>query len=164
VSAPVTGPPGRRTSRGHAVVSISAAVDYGLRVLCTLAGSDRPLTAHQLATAQGLPRKYLEGVLNELRVAGVVTSARGPGGGYRLARPADEITLLEAMTPLVGTLAEVRGQLPEAVTYDGPATHLRSVWEELRADLRAGLGKVTIDDVVSGRTSGGDRSRQAIPK
>ena len=140
----------RRSSGGNAVVNISARVDYGIRVLCALAASDGPMTSEQLAAAQGLPHKYLESVLTELRRSSLLISKRGADGGYRLARPPSEISLADVIRALVGTLAEVRGQRPEGTSYDGAAEHLRDVWLGVRAHLESVLEDVTIDRIVSG--------------
>jgi len=130
---------------------ISAKVDYGLRALCSLADSDNPLTSEALATSQGLPAKFLESILNDMRRAGLVTSQRGPDGGYRLARPAEEITVADVMRPLDGPLAEIRGLRPEAASYQGAAENLQAVWVAVRASLRSVLDEVTIADIISGK-------------
>ncbi len=131
---------------------ISAKVDYAVRALCTLADADeRPVTAEALATAQGLPPKFLESILNDMRRAGLLTSQRGAEGGYRLSRPADDITVADVIRPLDGPLAEVRGLRPESATYEGSAEHLQTVWVAVRASLRTVLDRVTIADITSGR-------------
>jgi Rrf2 family protein len=136
--------------QNHAVY-ISAKVDYAVRALCTLADNDgHPVTAEALAQRQGLPSKFLESILNDMRRAGLLVSQRGAEGGYRLSRPADSITVAEVIRPLDGPLAEVRGLRPEATTYQGPAEHLQDVWVAVRASLRAVLEQVTIADIVAG--------------
>lgn len=130
---------------------ISAKVDYAVRALCTVADADgEPVTAEALARSQGLPAKFLESILNDMRRAGLLISQRGADGGYRLSRPADTITVAEVIRPLDGPLAEVRGLRPEAAAYQGPAEHLQDVWVAVRASLRAVLDVVTIADIVSG--------------
>lgn len=132
-------------------VYISAKVDYAVRALCTLADADgRPVTAEALAKSQGLPAKFLESILNDMRRAGLLLSQRGAEGGYRLSRPADSITVADVIRPLDGPLAEVRGLRPEAATYEGSAEHLQSVWVAVRASLRSVLEQVTIADIISG--------------
>jgi len=132
-------------------VYISAKVDYALRALCSLADSEGPTTAEALARSQGLPAKFLESILNDMRRAGLVVSQRGAEGGYRLALPASEITAADVIRHLDGPLAEVRGLRPEAATYEGAAENLQSVWVAVRASLRSVLEQVTIADIVSGR-------------
>jgi Rrf2 family protein len=133
-------------------VYISAKVDYAVRALCTLADAgDRPVTAEALASSQGLPAKFLESILNDMRRAGLLHSQRGAEGGYRLSRPAKSISVADVIRPLDGPLAEVRGLRPEAANYDGSAEHLQSVWIAVRASLRAVLEQVSIADIVSGQ-------------
>ncbi|MGH9171229.1 MAG: RrF2 family transcriptional regulator [Acidimicrobiales bacterium] len=130
---------------------ISARVEYALRALCTLAARGaEPLTAEELATAQGLPVRFLRAILNELRRVGIVTSQRGNEGGYHLARPATEITVGEVFRRLEGPLAEVRGVRPEAASYEAAAEHLQSVWVAVRSCLRSVLDEVSLDQVVTG--------------
>ncbi len=131
---------------------ISAKADYAMRALLTLASKTdaAPVRAEDLARSQELPVKFVENILVELRRAGIVTSQRGGGGGYRLARPASAITPADVIRALDGPLADVRGLRPEAATYEGSAEHLRDVWVAARASLRAVLEGVTLADVVAG--------------
>jgi Rrf2 family protein len=132
-------------------VHISARVEYALRALCTLAANHgEPLTAEELARAQGLPVRFLRAILNELRRVGIVNSQRGNEGGYLLARPAAEITVGEVFRRLEGPLAEVRNGRPEAASYEAAAEHLQSVWIAVRACLRSVLDEVNLEQVVTG--------------
>ena len=134
-------------------MQISAKADYAVRALLQLvaAGADGPVRAEDLAKAQGLPVKFVENILVDLRRAGVVTSRRGADGGYRLARPAGEISLATVIRALDGPLAEVRGARPEAAVYEGAAIHLQEVWVAVRANMRAVLESVTLAHVVEGK-------------
>ncbi len=130
---------------------LSARVDYALRAVVELAASEgRPLTSEKLARAQQIPPKFLESILLQLRRAGVVNSQRGPEGGYWLARPADQITLADVIRVIDGPLANVRGERPERLGYQGAARALQQVWVALRASERAILDQVTIAHVASG--------------
>ena len=133
-------------------VYISAKVDYAVRVLLALA--DAPpgssMKGEELATAQGVPVKFVENTLVDLRRAGIVTSQRGREGGYRLARPADEIVVADVFRVLEGPLAEVRGERPEDTVYVGPAAHLQHVWVAVRAALRLVLESTTLADILAG--------------
>ena len=130
---------------------ISAKVDYGLRAVVTLAALGEPATAESLAEAQHLPAKFLGAILNDLRRAGIVASLRGSEGGYRLARPPQQITAADVMRALDGPLADVRGLRPEAMSYEGAAEHLQEVWVAVRASIRGVLERVSLADVVTGR-------------
>ena len=113
---------------------LSARVDYALRATAELAAHDntRAVTAERLAAAQQIPPKFLESILLQLRRAGVVTAQRGPDGGYRLARPATEITLADVIRAIDGPLANVRGHRPEDLGYSGAAEALQEVWGSYR--------------------------------
>jgi Rrf2 family protein len=135
---------------------LSARVDYALRAAVELAaaqqaadGSPGPVTAEQLADRQGIPPKFLESILLQLRRGGVVTAQRGPEGGYRLARTAGEISLADIIRVIDGPLANVRGQRPEKVGYQGAAEALQEVWIALRASEREILELVTIAEVAA---------------
>lgn len=134
---------------------ISARVDYATRALLTLAAASRgdpptALTGETVATRQHLPVKMVENLLVDLRRAGYVTAQRGATGGYRLARPADQITVADIIRSLEGPLAEIRGERPEHTAYDGDAANLQAVWIAVRAALRQVLETVTLDAILSG--------------
>jgi Rrf2 family protein len=134
-------------------VRVSARADYAIRALLELAaaGPDTTVRGDRIAQAQGIPLKYLENILSELRRTRLVSSQRGQEGGYRLARPAAAISLADIIRAIDGPLAGVRGEPPESVTYPGAASSLRDVWVAVRANMRAVLERVTLADVVSGR-------------
>lgn len=146
-------------------MQISARVDYGTRALVELASREPEhlVTAEDLAGLQEIPVKFLEGILTQLRRAGVIVSKRGVDGGYRLARPAEEITIADVFRALDGPIAAVRGLAPEDMTYPGAAEHLRDVWVATRAALRSVLEQVTVADVVSGRLPSATQELLAEP-
>ena len=101
---------------------VSAKTDYALRAMAELAAAPPgPVKGERLASSQEIPLKFLENILTELRRAELVASQRGAEGGYRLARPADEISLAEVIRAVDGPLANVRGERPDTVSYSGPA-------------------------------------------
>jgi len=130
---------------------LSARVDYALRAVCELAAASGPRTVDQLSAAQKIPNKYLESILGELRRGGLLRSQRGPDGGYRLARPPQEISIADIIRALDGELANVRGSRPENLEYIGAAGPLQQVWIALRASERAILEGVTLAHLVDGQ-------------
>ncbi len=129
---------------------ISAKVDYAVRAAVELAGAEEgPVKGDLIAEAQGIPLKFLENILGELKHVGIVNSRRGAHGGYWLAKPADEITLADVVRAVEGPLASIRGEPPDAIAYKGAAVPLQKVWIALRANLRAVLEEVTLADIVS---------------
>ena len=132
-------------------MQISAKTDYAVRALLSLAAREPELVKiDTVITEQGLPRKFVEAILGELRRAGLVRTQRGAEGGYALARPAAEITLGAVIRAVDGPLAEVRGLRPHETTYAGVAEHLPEVWVAVRASLRQVLDETTIAQVLSG--------------
>jgi Rrf2 family protein len=131
---------------------ISAKADYAVRAAVQLAAGDgeRPTKGDTIARAQGIPLKFLENILGDLRHAGLVRSQRGAEGGYWLNRPADEITVADIIRAVEGPLASVRGQRPEDIEYVGAAASLAQVWIAVRASLRAVAEHVTLADIASG--------------
>jgi len=129
---------------------LSARGDYALRAVCELAAVKGPRTTEEMSSAQKRPDKYLESILGELRRGGLLRSQRGPDGGYRLGRPAEEISVADVIRALDGELANVRGSRPENLEYVGAASSLQEVWVALRASERAILETVSVAHVVAG--------------
>ena len=132
---------------------ISAKVDYAVRAAIELAAAtdEKPVKAERIATAQGIPLNFLENILGELRHAGIVRSHRGAEGGFRLARPADQVSVADVIRAVEGPLASVRGGPPEEAAYEGAATSLLRVWIAVRANLRAVAEHVTLADIAGGQ-------------
>ena len=136
---------------------VSAKVDYAVRAAIELAcvAGEGPVKGERIATAQGIPPKFLENILLDLRHAGLVSSQRGIEGGYWLARPPEEITVADVIRAVEGPIASVRGVRPDELAYTGSAEPLRDVWLDLRTALRGVLEHVTLADLVSRTRSSG---------
>jgi Rrf2 family protein len=134
-------------------VRISAKADYGVRATIELAsaGKDAVVKGERLADAQQIPLHFLENILGDLRQAGIITTRRGPEGGYKLARPASDVTVADVIRAVEGPLASVRGDSPESLRYDGSAEPLQQVWIALRGNIRAVLETVSLEDLVRGK-------------
>ena len=147
------------------LVRISAKEDYALRAALELAIADGgPLTREQIADAQAIPNAFLQNILIELRRAEVVEAQRGRDGGFKLARPAAEITLADVVRAVSGPLATVRGTRPQSLEYPAQAAVLREVWVALRFNLRAILEHVTLGDLASGKLPPPVRRIVALPE
>ncbi|MGW6984035.1 RrF2 family transcriptional regulator [Streptomyces sp. NPDC054932] len=130
---------------------ISARADYAVRAALQLAASqdDGPLKAEAIADAQDIPHKFLEGILNDMRRGGLVLSQRGGNGGYRLAKPAEAISIADVIRVVDGPLVSVRGVRPPDLSYTGPAQSLLPLWIALRSNVREILDGVSLADVAS---------------
>ena len=136
-------------------MQVSAKVDYGMRAMLFLAESyqadpTRLVKGDAISKSQGIPVKFLEAILTELRHAGFVISQRGAVGGYRISRGPEKISVAELIRVLDGPLAAVRGQRPENVNYEGPAARLQDVWVGIRVALRNVLEGVSLADILAG--------------
>lgn len=146
-------------------MEISAKAEYAVRAMLQLteAADDSLVSTAVLAEAQGLPRKFLEAILLDLRRAELVHSVRGPRGGYKLARPATEIAVGDILRAVDGPLAEVRGRRPQDTTYDGVAQHLPTLWVAVRASLRGVLDATSLEQLRSGNLPDAARSLSESP-
>ena len=134
-------------------MKVSAKADYAVRAAAELAAAQttgKLVRAEAIATSQGIPQRFLENILSDLRHAGLVQSQRGAEGGHRLNRPAEEISVADVIRAVDGPLAAVRGERPESVTYQGPAEPLQRVWIALRRNLRAVVEEVSLADLAAG--------------
>jgi len=127
-------------------VKVSTRGDYAARALLSLAlhGSDEPTSVKEIAERTNLPQPYLEQILLAAKGAGLVRSKRGVGGGYVLARPADEITLAEILAAVDGPLTTFVGE------HDHCEGHcvLQEVWVGVSEEMRQVLERVTLADLV----------------
>ncbi len=134
-------------------VEITAKTEYAVRAMLQLAEAaepELPVSVDALAQAQGLPRKFLEAILADLRRAELVISTKGARGGYRLVRPASEIPVGAVFRAVDGPLAEVRGRRPHQTAYDGVAEHLPVLWVAVRSSLRRVLDETSLEQLRSG--------------
>lgn len=135
-------------------MQVSAKTDYALRAASELALAATedagPIKGDWISETQGIPKKFMENILHDLKRSGIVRTRRGASGGYWLALPAEEISLAAIIRAVEGPLANVRGEWPEAVEYQGAAEHLQEVWIAVRANLRAVLESVTLADLADG--------------
>jgi len=146
---PLAGAPGTPV-RHNLPMRVSAKADYALRAVAELAATSGTLKRERIAAAQTIPMEFLENILLELKHVGIVQSQRGSSGGFRLGRPAGEISLADVIRAVDGPMANVRGSRPEQVEYAGPAEHLRDVWIAVRASLREILEAISVQDLVDG--------------
>lgn len=136
-------------------VHVTARADYAVRAVVELAAR-HPATAtrQEISDNQDIPGKFCESILADLRRAGLLESARGAGGGYRLATEPAQIRLADVIRAVEGPLAAVRGMPPEDTAYSGATRHLTTVWVAVRASLRDVLEATSVADVVAGTLPG----------
>jgi Rrf2 family iron-sulfur cluster assembly transcriptional regulator len=134
-------------------VKVSTRGDYASRALLSLAlhgAESTPTSVRDIADRTGLPQPYLEQILLALKGAGLVRSKRGVGGGYVLARLAEEITLAQIVSAVDGPI--VAGDFGEphtggACDHEGQCV-LLAVWAEVGERMRTHLQSFTLADMV----------------
>lgn len=137
-------------------MQLLAQEEYGLRCLLELSRhpGDRPRTIHEIAKAEGLSADYAAKLMRELRRGGLVASTRGAAGGYRLTRPAQDITIWDAIEVLGGSLLPENfcechtGQRAECVRAGNCS--LRALWRYVDEAVRGVLAGVTLHDLENG--------------
>ncbi|WFF01319.1 Rrf2 family transcriptional regulator [Micromonospora sp. WMMD964] len=135
---------------------VSARSDYALRAMLAVAaggagdGEDGELMkAASLAEAQDIPLSFLQGILLDLRRAGLLHSHRGADGGYALTRPPDEITVGDVLRAVGGSLTTVRGLPAERAGYHGVAAGLTDVWLAVHGAIATVVDSTSLADLLT---------------
>jgi Rrf2 family protein len=118
------------------LISVTSKSRYAVVALAELARSgEAPVPIAQVAERREMPVQFLEQLFSTLRRDGLLTSQRGVKGGYTLARPADQITVLEVVQALDGKVGE-------------EASEAGGIWAEGVDALRSVFRETTIADVA----------------
>ncbi len=128
--------------------SVPTRIRYALRALIRLRSHDPasgPLALHQIAHEERISVKYLESIFTQLRRAGIVHSIRGAEGGYLLARPASDVSILTIIEAVEGPLITVDClQHPERCPQKS-VCRTYSLWDELQAQLESFFSGKTLE-------------------
>jgi Rrf2 family protein len=150
---------------------ITRRTDYASRAVLALALAppERPLKLHDLAERTDVPTSVLEQVMLQLRSAGIVRSERGPSGGYRLNKPAQEITLERIVRLFQGPLAPIGCATRSEPEPCGMAIGcaMQETWSEVRDATIDILNRTTFADLMrrsGGRWTGTEEVPVAAPK
>jgi Rrf2 family transcriptional regulator, cysteine metabolism repressor len=153
----------------------STKAEYGVRLMVELgrrAGDDAegadPVALAAVAEAELLPLSYLEHLVAKLRQAGLVTSVRGAHGGYRLAKPATEIAMLDVVEALEGPVApmecfhiEREGRVLCSHETDGDrACATKMLWTRVHGGVTKALAGTSLAELVE--FAGGARAEPAV--
>ena len=134
-------------------MKVSKRGQYGMRALCHLAETHGRgvVQIREIARHEAIPAKFLEGILLELKHAGIVRSRRGIDGGYELAREPKEIMLGQVMRVLDGPLAPLgsAAELTELMRSDPRQGGFYSVLMDVRNAAATILDKTSLADVVA---------------
>lgn len=126
-------------------MKLSTAAELGLRGILVVAdrSEGQPVNLDTICSVRDLPKDYLAKIFGSLVRAELLLAVRGKHGGYRLGRPAEEITVLEVIEAIEGPIALnfCQHDPPKCEEYDCP---LRPVWAEMQETLRQRLGEMTL--------------------
>jgi len=142
-------------------MQLSTKGRYAVMAMVDLArrGGEQPAPVAEIAERQQISQAYLEQLFARLRRRGLVTSHRGPGGGYRLARPATETSVADVVIAVDEPLKAIRCNGGKTgCMKDGVRCLTHDLWEETGRQIRAYLASVSLADVASGRLKRGARA------
>ncbi|MBN9590088.1 MAG: Rrf2 family transcriptional regulator [Alphaproteobacteria bacterium] len=136
---------------------------YAVMAMADLAGNavlpgseGRPVALADIAARQDISLSYLEQLFAKLRRGGLVSSVRGPGGGYRLSRPAGEVRIADIIMAVDEPIAATRCKTgsTKGCTKSGARCVTHDLWEELGQQIHVFLSSVSLADVVERRVLG----------
>lgn len=117
-----------------------------------------PVTLSDIASRQSISLSYLEQLFANLRKGGLVHSVRGPGGGYTLSRPAEEIRVFDIMSAVDESIDVTRCEgEAKGCMDDGRRCVTHDLWDELGRHIYLFLGSISLEDVIAGRVMGAAR-------
>jgi Rrf2 family transcriptional regulator, cysteine metabolism repressor len=157
----------------------STKAEYGVRLMVELGrrtdavdpGPAAPVSLTAVADAESLPLSYLEHLVAKLRQAGLVSSVRGAHGGYRLAKPAAEIAMLDVVQALEGPIAPMEcfhtdpeGRVLCSHESDGDrACATKFLWTRVHGGVTKALAGTSLADLVEFAEASDERPLEHQP-
>jgi Rrf2 family protein len=131
-------------------VKITTRSRYGLRILLQLAISakDVPVMLREISRQQGISLKYAHNLFSILRDAGFVIAVRGAHGGFKLARPPEQIRLRELIEAMEGSLDFTECVGDPRICWRAEGCVAREVWLNLSRTMKDFLDGITLADLV----------------
>jgi len=124
--------------------------EYALRAVVVIAqtSEDGPVLAKDIAADGQIPARYLSKVLRDLVRAGVLTSTRGIGGGFKLRRRANKVKLIDVVRPFEDVLASRRCLFGNPRCSDDRPCSMHKRWKPVKEAFRKLLEETTVADVA----------------
>ncbi len=128
----------------------SAATKYAIRALCHLARqpTGAPAQAREISEALDIPYHYLSKILQDLARKGLLSSTKGPGGGFRLNRPPAETSLYSLIEAVEGPISDDQCMLGLDACSDQAPCPMHEFWKGLRTAFRERMEEVSLLDIV----------------
>jgi Rrf2 family protein len=140
---------------------LSMKGDYGVRAILDLAEhfGQGPVQSEAIAKRQGISEAYLDQLLTLLRRAELVRSVRGPRGGHELARPADQITLMDVLTALEGHFLKIG---PDG-SQDLPSVRVQQeIWQRVQDQTKQILESTHVSELLERQRALNSAARYVI--
>ena len=133
-------------------MKLSTKGRYGLRALIDLAqySSEAPVSSTSISARQGISERYLEQLVSMLKKAGLVSSVRGAGGGYILAKDMSEISVGDILRALEGNLepVECAGLEPDGECQASDMCVTKYVWQRINESISQTVDEIMLDQLV----------------
>jgi len=131
-------------------MKLSKKAYYGLRAAISLAQSDTPVSAHDLARSEHIPEEFLEKILQKLKKEGIVDAKKGSEGGYFLARPAKKVSAWDIIGTLDAPFPRIMPPTPRGTLPCSIPSHCQTneVWRTLEREIEKTLSKITLNTLV----------------
>ena len=131
-------------------MQITRQADYALRAMLYLARlqENQRAATSQIAEMQNIPPSFLAKIISQLSIAGLIHTSRGAHGGVSLARPAEQITLLEVVEAIDGPLMLNQCTSSADACVFGPECPLRAIWCETQTQLITRLRTTTFANLI----------------
>ncbi|MBI2327049.1 Rrf2 family transcriptional regulator [Candidatus Curtissbacteria bacterium] len=124
---------------------LSQKADYGLILLSNLSNSKKLVSVSSIAKKNKISAKFLSQIANDLKNAGIISSKEGVTGGYKLAKSADEIKLLDVLKILDGEIVEGKCFEDDHECVCGAG----DMWEDVKKQLEETIGRKTVADLAN---------------
>lgn len=137
-------------------MKLSTKGRYAVMAMADLAQacSDGPVTLSDIASRQSISLSYLEQLFAKLRRADIVSSVRGPGGGYQLSREASAIRISDVVMAVDEPLRATRCSQSKGCLSDGRRCITHDLWDELGRHIYLFMSSITLEDVLERRVIG----------
>lgn len=132
-------------------MEISRRTDYGVRVIMDLATlpEEQRASTQEIAARQNIPTPFLAKIVSQLKLAGLVATYRGAGGGVKLACPPSEITLLQVIEALEGPVRLNRCVIQPDQCPQNSHCPVHDIWSKAQRELSSLLASTTFDTLVA---------------